>query len=126
MSYPLFYYSHNFQRWFFSNHFSQVDAWGVNSDGAITEHLKASTVLYIGKSCDLPSSKVILFAISDLLILFLFRRKKVVLKFTGNAQAVRHAPSWAVFLCKVRRAGQNRNTHTREGVSFWNFESNLL
>ncbi len=50
--------------------------------------------------------KLYFFAISDLLILSVFRRKKVVLKFTGNAQAVRHAPSWAVFLCKVRRAGQ--------------------
>lgn len=29
-----------YKRWFFSSHFSQVDSWGLNADGAISEHLK--------------------------------------------------------------------------------------
>jgi hypothetical protein len=31
------------QRWFFSNHFTKVDTWGLNVDGAISEHMKVSS-----------------------------------------------------------------------------------
>ena len=29
-----------YKRWFFSNHFSPVNRWGVNADAAVIEHMK--------------------------------------------------------------------------------------